>query len=80
MPRNHPDQVEKRRFLGAQINRTGIEMFPCSYCKKFNQEYVVSPEESSKCCSKYVILGHCYDVVTASGNSSSRTMALHSSG
>jgi hypothetical protein len=62
MPRNHPDQVEKRCFLGTQINRTGIEMFPCSYCKKFNRECVVSSEESSKRCSEYVALGRCCDV------------------
>jgi hypothetical protein len=58
MPRNCPDQVEKHHFLGTQINQTGIEMFPCSFCEKFNREYIVSPEESSKHCSKYVILGH----------------------
>jgi hypothetical protein len=51
---------KERESFSARVTLLGIEMSPCSYCKKHEQKCVVAPDSSR--CSECICLKRKYDV------------------
>jgi hypothetical protein len=53
-------KYKERESLSACVTFLGLEMSPCSYCKKYKQKYIVVSDSSR--CSEYICLKQKYNI------------------